>query len=369
MDISSESIQGVLPIYLITSLGASASTLGLFEGITEAIALVVKVFSGSLSDWMKRRKPLVVLGYSMGAISKPLFALASTVSMFFFIRIFDRIGKGIRGAPRDALMADIVPENLRGQAFGLRQSLDTIGAFVGPILAILVLSLSNNNFSLLFWIAAIPGILAVSVLVLGVNEIERSSNEKTKGQISFSDIKRFKNDYWLVVLLGCIFQLSRFSEAFLVLKGKEIGLPIESTPFVFIVMNIVYALTAYPVGHLSDRMGRSFFLIMGFFVLILAHLILATTSNIYITFLGIGLWGLHMGFSQGVLSAMIADTCPPEFKGTAFGVFNLFSAFALLLASSLAGILWDSFGGEVTFLSGAAFAAVSLVLFIFTKKV
>lgn len=367
MDISSESIQGVLPVYLITSMGASATTLGLFEGVTEAMALIVKVFSGSLSDWMKRRKPLVVAGYSMGAISKPLFALANSVTIVFFIRLFDRIGKGVRGAPRDALMADIVPETLRGQAFGLRQSLDTIGAFVGPLLAMIVLSFSNNNFALLFWIAAIPGFLAVTVLFFGVRENERSGQIRPNSKLRFSDLQQFKIDYWFVVLLGCVFQLSRFSEAFLILKGKELGLPIESSPLVFIVMNIVYALTAYPIGHLSDRMGRSFFLILGFCTLIVADIILATTTSIYLGFIGIGLWGLHMGFSQGVLSALVADTCPPHYKGTAFGFYNLFSAIALILASTLAGSLWDNFGSRMTFFTGAVLAFFSLILYLTLK--
>lgn len=368
MDISSESIQGVLPIYLISSMGATATTLGLFEGVTEAMALVVKVFSGSLSDWMKKRKPLVIAGYFMGAISKPLFALANSVSMIFFIRLFDRIGKGVRGAPRDALMADIVPNNLRGQAFGLRQSLDTIGAFIGPILAMIVLSISNNDFSLLFWIAAIPGFLAVGVLFFGVHEKERSESIRPMSRLQFSDLKNFKKDYWLVVLLGCIFQLSRFSEAFLILKGKELGLPIESSPLVFIVMNIVYALTAYPIGNLSDKIGRSFFLIMGFIILIVADVLLATTSSIYLTFIGIALWGLHMGFSQGVLSAMVADTCPPQYKGTAYAFYNLFSAVALMLASTIAGSLWDNFGSQMTFFTGAGLAMVSLLLYIFLRS-
>lgn len=369
MDVSSETIHSILPIFLFTVLGASATSIGLLEGLAEAAALVFKVVSGPLSDWMKRRRPLVILGYGMGALSKPLFAIATSIPMVFGARIFDRMGKGIRGAPRDALIADIAPSAIRGSAFGLRQSLDTVGAFVGPLLAMMLLSLTSNDYRTIFWIATVPGVLAVMILYFGVHERGQKAQDLGVSRFKFSEIKQFSHSFWFVAIIGAVFQLARFSEAFLILRGNDLGLGREFSPVVLIVMNVVYALTSYPVGRLSDSIKREWFLIGGFLVLILSDLLLAYSQNVYVALIGVGFWGLQLGLTQGTLSALVADTCPPGYKGTAYGVFNLFSAIALLLASTVAGTLWDQFGPEITFLAGAMIASISLVLFLITKSI
>lgn len=366
MDVSSETVHGLLPVFLVSVLGASMTSIGFLEGMAEAAALAVKVFSGPLSDWLGKRKPLVLLGYAMGAFSKPLFAIAHTVPVVFGARLFDRIGKGIRGAPRDALVADLAPPHLRGRAFGLRQSLDTVGAFIGPILAIALMWLTKNNYRTVFWLATIPGLLAVSVLLFGVRE-EKTGPRAIKYRIQLKDFKEFSLPFWFVVGAGALFQLARFSEAFLILRGKDLGLELALAPLILIVMNIVYSLSAYPVGHFSDRVRREWFLLTGLLVLCLSDVLLGFASGLIGTFLGVALWGLHLGLTQGTLAALVADTCLPERRGTAYGIFNLFSAVALLLASIIAGILWDQVGPKTTFLTGAAFSILSLLAFSSTR--
>lgn len=368
MDTSSELVHGILPVFLVSVLGASMTSVGALEGMAEASTLIVKVFSGPLSDWLERRKPLVVLGYAMGALSKPLFALSGTVLVVFGARLFDRIGKGIRGAPRDALVADIAPPELRGRAFGLRQSLDTVGAFLGPVLAIVLMALTHNDYRLVFWLATIPGLLSVSVLLFGVHE-EGRSHKETARRLSFSELKEFSTSFWVVAGFGSLFQLARFSEAFLILRAKALGLPLELAPLVLIVMNIIYALSSYPAGNLSDRIPRAWLLILGVLILAISDLILGLSGSLYGTLFGVALWGLHMGLTQGILAALVADTCSPELRGTAYGIFNLFSAGALLFASLVAGILWDLFGSRVTFFSGAGFSIVTLFALLSTKSI
>lgn len=362
MDFSSESIHALLPVFLVSVLGASVTSVGVLEGLAEGMNFAFKVISGPLSDWFQRRKPLVIAGYSIAAFSKPLFALANSVGMVYFARLFDRVGKGIRGAPRDALVADLAPANLRGEAFGLRQSMDTIGAILGPIAAIFLMWLSGNNYRLVFWFAAIPALICVVVLFFGVNEPEVQSSVQQK-RIAFADIKKFSPAFWFVAVAGAVFQLARFSEAFLILRTKEAGLTLALSPLVLIAMNVVYALTSYPIGYLSDRIKRETFLLIGLVVLFASDLVLAWSSNLVVLFVAIALWGLHMGLTQGVLAAMVTDNCPPNLRGTAFGLFNLLSAVALLIASGLAGYLWDQSGSQTTFLTGAAISLVSLVLF------
>lgn len=361
MDTSSEIVHGLLPVFLITVLGASYSMVGLIEGVGEASALIIKVFSGPLSDWWGKRKPLVLLGYSMGAISKPLFAIAPTPMLILGARLFDRTGKGIRGAPRDALVADTAPPELRGEAFGLRQSLDTVGAFLGPLIAILLMSLTHGNFRLIFWIAVIPGVLAVVVLIYGVKEPEAKPSFAQK-RISWSAIREFRSVFWVVVVAGAIFQLARFSEAFLILRAQNLGLSLALAPAILVAMNIIYSVSAYPIGWLSDRIRREWLLLAGIVVLILSDLTLGFGSNLTHVFAGVILWGLHMGLTQGILAALVADTSPPSMRGTAYGLFNLFSAVALLLASGIAGVLWDKFGPKTTFITSAAFAVAGIIV-------
>ena len=344
MDISSEMIHSLLPVFMVSVLGASALTVGLVEGVAEATALIVKVFSGTLSDYLGRRKMLAVIGYGLGAFSKPLFAIAASAGMVFTARFLDRIGKGIRGAPRDALVADLAPAAVRGAAFGLRQSLDTVGAFIGPLLAMGLMLLWANDFRAVFWVAVVPGLLAVLLLLFGVREPERATSQKRVNPVHWREIRRLSNAYWWVVGVGAVFTLARFSEAFLVLRTLQGGLPIAWIPLVLVAMNAVYAVSAYPFGKLSDRMSHTKLLALGLAVLIAADLALAYGDSLGTVFLGILLWGLHLGITQGLLATMVAGSAPPDLRGTAFGFFNLLAGLAMLVASVLvlpaAILLW-----------------------------
>ncbi|MBU0622303.1 MAG: MFS transporter [Gammaproteobacteria bacterium] len=359
MDISSEMIHSLLPLFMVTVLGASALTVGIIEGIAESTALLVKVFSGVLSDYLGKRKGLAVLGYALGALTKPMFALASGVGMVLSARFLDRIGKGIRGAPRDALLSEIAPAEIRGAAFGLRQSLDTVGAFVGPLLGVGLMLLWANDFRAVFWVALIPGLLSVALLVFGVQEPERTEAHKPVNPISRNNLERLGADYWWVVGIGAVFTLARFSEAFLVLRAAQGGIAIALVPLVMVAMNIVYAASAYPFGKLSDSMSHTKLLALGLAVLIAADLVLATDDSWPTVLLGVSLWGVHMGITQGLLARMVADATPADLRGTAYGFFNLMSGVAMLVASVLAGLLWDQFGASFTFYAGAVFCVIA----------
>jgi MFS family permease len=361
MDLSSEMIHALLPLYLVTVLGTSMLTVGVIEGIAEATASIVKIFSGALSDRLGKRKLLTAIGYGLAAFTKPVFPLASSIGWIVAARFIDRVGKGIRGAPRDALISDIAPQELRGASFGLRQSLDTIGAFLGPLLAIALMFLAANNFTLVFWIAVIPAFLSFAVVVFFVREPSRPPGAKTvKSPLSRSELRRLGGAYWLVVIVATVFTLARFSEAFLLLRAQSVGLTLALVPAILVVMNIVYAVSAWPAGVLSDRIGRFGVLAAGFALLLVADLVLALGTSVGAVILGAALWGLHMGLTQGLLAALIADTAPPELRGTAFGMFNLITGLAMLAASVIAGGLWDVVGPQGTFLAGALFTAVAL---------
>ncbi len=367
MDTSSELIHGLLPVFLVTVLGASAFTVGLIEGLAESTALIVKVFSGVLSDHLGKRKSLAVAGYSLGALSKPIFALASSAGMVLAARLIDRTGKGIRGAPRDALVADLTPSEIRGVAFGLRQALDTVGAFLGPLLAMGLMLLWANNFRAVFWVAIIPGLLAVLLLIFGVHEPEHATDGMRSNPLRSENLRRLPKAYWWMVGIGAVFTLARFSEAFLILRARQGGLPIAYAPLVLVVMNLVYALAAYPFGKLADSMKRSTLLMLGAAVLIMADLALAHGGPAKWVWSGIALWGLHMGMTQGLLATMVAHVAPGDMRGTAFGFFNVTSGLAMLVASALAGLLWDVEGSPATFLAGAAFSTLALVLIVLRR--
>jgi MFS family permease len=360
MDVSSEMIHSLLPVFLVTGLGASMLTVGLLEGAAEATALIVKVFSGAWSDWLGRRKPLAVLGYGLGAASKPLFALANGAGMVLAARLIDRVGKGIRGAPRDALVADLVAPEQRGAAYGLRQSLDTVGAFLGPLIAIALMLLWANDFRAVFWVAVIPGVLSVLLLVTGVREPERPPGAVRVNPVRRENLRQLSRAYWWVVGIGALFTLARFSEAFLVLRAQQGGLAIAWAPLVLIAMNVVYAAGAYPFGRLADRMSHRTLLAVGLAVLVAADIALALADRGPLLWGGIALWGVHMALTQGLLATMVAATAPAALRGTAFGVFNLASGIALLVASGLAGLLWDRLGGASPFIAGAAISALAL---------
>lgn len=370
MDISSELVHSLLPIFMATVLGASMMTIGVIEGIAEAAAAITKVFSGAISDYFRKRKFLVVLGYGLGAITKPVFPLATTIEWVFSARFVDRIGKGIRGAPRDALVADIVPPKLRGAAYGLRQSLDSVGAFLGPLLAVVFMIWLANDIKSVLWVAVVPAFLAVLLLIVAVREPESPEHASgARNHLTLADAKRLSLRYWLIVALGAVFTLARFSEAFLILRAQDVGLTVRYVPAIMIVMNIVYAGLAYPAGAAADRFSARTLLVLGLGVLVIADVVLAMAASPWIAFLGAAFWGLHMALTQGLLSKLVANTAPAELRGTAFGIFNLMSGGALLLASVIAGLLWSVFGASATFIAGASFAALAATgLLLFRPK-
>jgi MFS family permease len=367
MDLSSEMIHALLPVYLVTVLGASALTVGFIEGIAEATANITKIFSGALSDWLGKRKLLAAIGYGLAAFTKPIFPLADTVGWIVAARFIDRIGKGIRGAPRDALVADIAPAAVRGASFGLRQSLDTVGAFLGPLAAIALMALTADNFRIVFWIAVVPAFIAFGLMAFGVEEPARHADEAARPRLRMGDVRRLPAAFWLVVAIATVLTLARFSEAFLVLRAQNVGLPIVLVPVVMVVMNVVYALAAYPAGLFSDRFGRSGVLLIGIAFLLVADLVLALGPSVPLMLLGVVFWGLHMGFTQGLLATLVADTAPSDLRGTAFGFFNLAGGLAMLVASVVAGALWDMHGPAATFLAGAAFTGLALIGFVIVR--
>jgi MFS family permease len=361
MDVSSEMIHSLLPLFMVTTLGVGAFTVGVIEGLAESTALIVKIFSGAVSDHLGKRKGLAVFGYALGALAKPLFAIAPTAGVVLMARLLDRVGKGVRGAPRDALVADITPRHVRGAAFGLRQSLDTVGAFIGPLLATGLMLLWADDFRSVFWVAVIPGAMAVALLQLGLREPEHHQAERRTNPIHRENLKRLGAPYWGVVGVGAVFTLARFSEAFLVLRARQGGVPLAWVPLVMVAMNVIYSLSAYPFGKLSDRVSHTRLLALGLVVLIAADLVLAVGDGWGVVLAGVALWGVHMGITQGLLATMVADTAPADLRGTAYGVFSLMSGVAMLVASALAGLLWDRLGAASTFYAGALFCVIALI--------
>lgn len=361
-DVSSELVHSLLPLFLASVLGASVVTIGVIEGVAEATAAITKAFSGALSDYLRKRKFLIVLGYGLGALSKLVFPLATTIEWVFGARFADRVGKGIRGAPRDALIADLVPEESRGAAYGLRQSLDTVGAFLGPLLAIGFMLLWANDIRAVLWVAVVPAFGAVILLALAVREPETAElGAPVRSRLALRDAGRLDRSYWAIVALGSVFTLARFSEAFLILRAHDVGLTIGFVPLIMIAMNVIYALVAYPAGLAADRFSARVLLIIGLVVLIGADLVLARAGSPALAFVGAGLWGLHMALTQGLFSKLVANAAPEDLRGTAFGFMNLATGVALLIASALAGFLWSRYGAAATFHAGACFAGLSIV--------
>jgi MFS family permease len=361
MDISSEMIHSLLPVFLVSSLGASPAMFGFIEGIAEATASVSKVFSGALSDWLGKRKLLTLIGYGLAAITKPVFPFASTPMEVLAARFADRVGKGIRGAPRDALIADVTPESMRGEAYGLRQSLDTIGAFVGPLLAIALMYLLAGDVRGVFAWAVLPAVIAVGVLFFMVREPPDTGVRKTvRPVLRGKDFASFGPSFWSVVVVGAVFALARFSEGFLLLRAQDVGLSIGLVPLSLVTMNVVYAAVSAPAGKWSDREDPRVVLSVGLVVLVIADVVLALFDSIGGAMAGAAIWGLHMGLTQGVLSALVSRTAPGDLRGTAFGVYNLVNGVALLLASVIAGVLWSGYGAGLTFMVGGALAVLAL---------
>jgi len=361
MDLSSEMVHSLLPLFLVTTLGATALAVGVIEGLAQSTALLVKVFSGVFSDWLGRRKELALLGYFLSALSKPFFALAGSTATVLYARLFDRVGKGIRGAPRDALVADITPPEVRGAAFGLRQALDTVGAFLGPLLGVGLMLLWANDFRAVFWVAVVPAMFAVLLLFFGVRESKQATDGKRANPIRWTSISRLQSGYWWVVGIGAIFTLARFSEAFLLLRAEQGGIPLALVPLVIVVMNLMYASTAYPFGRLADRLPSSRLLLAGMVFLLLADLVLGIDDHWETVIIGVIFWGLHMGVTQGLLAKMVADQAPADLRGTAFGLFNLVAGGSMLIASVVAGGLWDWLGAAATFHAGAFFCVLAMI--------
>ena len=371
MDISSELVHSLLPLFMATILGTSMVTIGIIEGFAEGAAAITKVFSGAISDYCGKRKFLAVTGYALSAITKPIFPLATTIGWVFGARFVDRIGKGIRGAPRDALVADIAPLQLRGAAYGLRQSLDSVGALIGPLLAIIFMFWFTNNIRTVLWVAVVPAVIAVFLLIIAVREPKSPDCvADPENPLTLTDIKLLPKRYWLVVSLGAVFSLARFSEAFMILRAQDVGLSIGYVPVIMIVMNIFYSLFAYPAGAAADRLSARTLLALGLVVLVIADVLLALAVSPWMTFIGAAFWGLHMAFTQGLLSKLVADAAPADFRGTAFGVFNLASGVALFMASVIAGTLWTAYGASATFMAGAAFAILAAMgLLLYRPKI
>jgi MFS family permease len=335
-------------------------TVGFIEGVAEAAAMIVKIFSGVLSDWLGRRQLLAAIGYGLAAFTKPVFPLAGDIGWIVGARVVDRIGKGIRGAPRDALIADLSPPHVRGASFGLRQTLDTIGAFLGPLIAIVLMALTADSFRIVFWIAVIPAFISFALIAFAVKEPARHvGSPQALARLRLAHLKRLPPAFWMVVAVSSVLALARFSEAFLVLKALSVGLSIALLPSVMVAMNVVYALSAYPAGAASDRRGRRMLLLAGVATLVAADVVLAASTNVALMFAGVALWGLHMGLTQRLLATLVADTAPVELRGTGFGAFNFASGLAMLAASVAAGELWDRFGPAATFLAGAGISAVA----------
>lgn len=363
MDISSEMIHGLLPVYLITVLGTSATTVGFIEGIAEATASITKIFSGSLSDWLGRRHLLAALGYGVSALTKPIFPLASSVGWVVAARFIDRIGKGIRGAPRDALIADVTPPEIRGAAFGLRQSLDTVGAATGPLLAIALMTLTANNFRHVFWIAVLPAVMSFLLIAIAVRDAPSHTQPSGAARPALFSGKAggLPPLFWAVVIAGSVLTLARVSEAFLILRAEQRGLAIALTPLVLVVMNLVYTFSAYPLGKLADRFSRLHLLVAGALTLALSQALLASASGLGVVWVGIVFYGLHLGLTQGLLAALVAGAVPAPLRGTAFGMFNLIVGVAMLLSGVIAGSLWDRVSPSATFALGGVAAILSLL--------
>ena len=368
MDISSEMIHSLLPLYLTVGLGASALAVGVIEGVAEAAALAVKVFSGTLSDALGHRKWVAAAGYGLGAASKPLFALATGPWLVFGARFIDRIGKGIRGAPRDALIADVTPAGSRGAAYGLRQTLDTLGAIAGPVLAMALMLAWANDFRAVFWVAVIPGVASFLLIAFAVREPVSAAGATAAVAFSWRAARGLGQRFWWVTAAGATLTLARFSEAFLVLRATDLGVALAWAPLVMVGMNAAFALVAYPAGRLADRLGPRGLLVAGIAALVAADLSLAFASGIPALAAGVALWGVHMGLTQGLLATMVAASAPPERRGTAFGVFSLACGGAMLAASVLAGALWHYLGPQATFLAGAVLATAAIAVTRFAAR-
>jgi MFS family permease len=361
MDLSSEIYHALLPAFVTVVLGLPATALGAIDGIAEATANFAKLASGRLSDRSLRRKPWVVAGYGLAAISKPLFPLAASAPAVMAARFADRIGKGIRGSPRDAMIADETPPEIRGKAFGLRQALDTVGALLAPLAAIGLMALLASDIRAVYWVAVIPAAASFLLAWLALREPEQL-NAPIKRSPLFSGFRELDKETKRLLAVGFLFALARFSEGFLILKGMEIGLSETFSPLTLAVFNLAYVALAYPAGSLSDRMRPRTILMAGIVVLVAGNVVLAKSDSLAGVMAGVVLWGAHMALTQGIFSRMIADSAPEHLRATSFGAFWFVSGIGALLASLGAGMMWDRDGSETVFLASAGIATVALAM-------
>ena len=366
MDLSSEIYHALLPAFLTITLGLPVAAMGALDGISEATANMAKLVSGKLSDHQQKRKPWVLLGYGMAALSKPLFPLATGAIPVLGARFIDRIGKGIRGAPRDAMIADETPPEIRGAAFGLRQSLDTVGAFLAPLVAVGLMIALAGDIRLVFWIAVIPAML--SFLFAWVMLRETGGGTAIASKLKWGGFRELEPDVRRLIGVGFLFGLARFSESFLILKAMDVGLSASLSPLVLSLFSLSYLLLAFPAGQWSDRISPRHILIAGIAVLVAADLWLAQAESLWAVGIGVALWGAHMALTQGIFARMIADAAAPERRATSFGAFFFASGIAALLASLGAGLLWDHSGPAATFTAGAMIAAVAGMMLILLPK-
>ncbi len=362
-DVSTEIIHSVLPLYMVTALGASFIAVGLLEGTAEALASVLKVGAGGLSDLLGKRKALVVSGYALSTLVKGCYALAGDMTMVMIARLGDRVGKGIRVGPRDALVADSTSPEQRGAAYGLRQSLDTVGAVIGPGLSFVLLSLWHMDYKNIFAIAIVPGIIAVLLLLIGVREPEKRESKSDDKKLHKDLLKRLSPAYWSLVVVSFLFNLGNSSDAFILLKGKEAGLALGMVPLMLVVMNVFYAACAYPAGKLSDKLGRVAMLRVGLLFYALVYLGFAFCNTQWQVWTLMALYGVQLGLTQGTLLALVSDVTDADTRGTAFGMISLVTGLALLPASLIAGFLWQNVGSWATFGAGTVCSVVALIVF------
>jgi MFS family permease len=369
MDGSSEIVHAVLPLLLVNGLGSSVFLVGIIDGLAEATASITKIFSGALSDHWRNRKWIAAFGYALSACSKVLFPIAATPLAVFFGRFADRLGKGIRGAPRDALVADWVAPEHRGYAYGVRQSMDNMGAVIGPLLAILLLQLYAGDVAPVLWWAVVPAVLSVSVMMIGVQEADSDAPRVARPfPLKTSELRQLGRPFWLAMGFLFVLLLPRFSEAFQILRAQDVGVPAAWAPMALVVMNLVSVPLTPIAGIWSDRVGRNRVIGLGFLLLIASHMAMALATGPMLVWIGAGIWGVHLALTQGIFSALVADHAPAHLRGTAFGVFNLAAGIAIFVGSAAMGFAWDQLGAGTAFALAAAVNALGLVLFPLSRK-
>jgi len=365
---SSAMVYGLLPVFLVKVLGASIGIVGVMEGLAEASNSAMRLLSGITSDWIGRRKPVVAFGYLLSAANKLVFPMAESVSIVFVARLVDRFGKGVRDAPRDALISDLTPSHIRGSGFGLRTALYTMGFVLGPLAAIGLMVASGDNFRLVFAIAVAPAFAAVGILLFAIGEDPAQSSREARFRIRLSHLSRLPAAFWWSISVASLLSLARYSPAFLVLKASDVGIDPAFVPLILVFTHTVFSAAAYPFGALADRVDHRLQLALAVAVLLAADLVLAAGGTMVTAFLGASLWGLQMGVSEGLLSASVANAAPDDLRGTAFGIYQLAFGLAAFGASGTAGALWSIGGPPLAFGVSACVAAGVVPVLAFRPK-